>query len=132
MVENKRPNMVADQKCTFCLSPVDRAESQARYGDLVEVRCPCSGTYRITGTMIAVLPHWDLSDAQWAAVAYDLRKMTSRAEPPRLDRDVLEALRDTARLPYPNQILDDFIVWAGSQSRWPGDTLEIMPERHRT
>ena len=132
MVENSRPNIVADEQCTFCLANVPRPKSQAIYHDGVEVYCPCCGTYRITGSMIDSLPHWLLSDAQWAAVAYDLKKMTRRAEPPRLDREVLQALRDTARLPHPDQILDDFILWAGSESRWPGDALEITYAKHRT
>jgi hypothetical protein len=132
MVANKRPNIVVEERCTFCLSAIPRAESQARYGDIMEVRCPCCGTYRITGTMIDSLPHWDLTDARWAAIAYDLKKMTGRIEPPRLDRDALHALRATARLPHPDQILDDFVLWAGSQSRWPGDAFDITYERHRT
>ena len=132
MSANRRPNIVSDEICTFCLSRVPRAESQARYGDIMEVRCPCCGTYRITGTMIDVLPHWDLTQTQWGAIAYELKRMTARAEPPRLDRDVLCALRETARLPHPDQILDDFILWAGSHSRWPGDAFNVAFETHRT
>ena len=132
MIGNRRPNIVTNQICTFCLSEVPRAESQARYGDIMEVRCPCCGTYRITGTMIDVLPHWELTDAQWTALAYGVKRMTNRAEPPLLDCDVLSALKDTARLPYPDQILDDFILWSGSESRWPGDSLEVTHAKHRT
>jgi len=132
MQANKRPNIVADEKCAFCLSPIPRATSQQRYGDLQEVNCQCCGKYRITGTMIDVLPHWELSDANWAAIAYNLKQMTNRSEPPRLDRDVLRALKDTAKLPHPDQILDDLVLWSGSRSRWPGDTLHVNFAEHRT
>jgi len=101
----------------FCRSPVPPLEGRARYGDNMEVRCPCCGTYCITGTIIAVLPHWELTDAQWCAIAYGLKRMTRRAEPPRLDRDVLQVLRDTASLPHPDEILDDFVVGARSGTR---------------
>ena len=132
MAADKRPNIVADEKCTFCLSSVPRAKSQKRYGDLQEVNCPCCGRFRITGTMIDVLPHWDLSATQWTALAYDLKQMTSRSEPPRLDRDVLRVLKESAKLPHPDQILDDFAIWTGSQSRWPGDTINVNYSEHRT
>jgi hypothetical protein len=132
MTRMPRPNIIADERCTFCLTAVPRDRAQMRYGDLQEVLCPCCGTYRITGTAVDSLPRWDLSEAKWAAIAYDLKKMTDRAEPPRLDNTLLRAMVETARLPHPDQILDDLLLWAGAHSRWPGDRVDLVYSRHRT
>jgi hypothetical protein len=127
-----RPNIVKDNGCPFCMSTVRDLKDMKRYGDLVEVPCRCCGTYRITATAIDVLPNWDPEPRLWAAIAYQVRKMTGRAEPPRLDTEVLRALRDTAKLPHPDQIIEDFVLWAGVHSRWPGDAFDIRFESHRT
>lgn len=132
MVQEQRPNIIVDEKCTFCLSSVPCAQGLKQYGDLVEIACQCCGTYRISGTAIDVLPHWDLTPAHWAAIAYQVKKMTGRSEPPRLDVHTLRALKETARLPHPDQILDDFVLWAGLQSRWPGDAGDVTYHEHRT
>src|SRR5258708_23298048 len=58
--------------------------------------------------------------------------MTGRSAPPRLDTPTLRALKDSARLPHPDQILDDFVLWMGSHSRWPGDMVDVDLQRHRT
>jgi len=129
---NKRPNIIQDEKCTFCLSSVPRDSAQTRYGDSQEVRCACCGTYRITGSMIDALPRWALPAAKWAAIAYAVKKMTGRSVPPQLDSEVLRALKETARLPHPDQIIDEFVLWEGSRSRWPGDAVDIVYEKHRT
>ena len=45
---------------------------------------------------------------------------------------MLQALKETAQLAHPDQILDDFVLWAGSHSRWPGDAVDITYVKHRT
>jgi hypothetical protein len=132
MTEEQRPNIVADEECTFCLSPVPRGTAQKHAGDSAVVACPCCGRYRITGTAIDALPYWNLSASKWAAIAYVVKKMTYRENPPLLTIDVLRALKETAQLPHPDQILDDFVLWAGSHSRWPGDAVDITYLEHRT
>ena len=132
MTEQQRPNIVVDEACAFCFTPVPRGTAQKHAGDSASVACPCCGRYRITGTAIDALPHWDLSPSKWAAIAYAVKKMTGRENPPLLTIDVLRALGETAQLPHPDQILDDFVFWAGSHSRWPGDATDITYSRHRT
>lgn len=132
MTDEHRPNIVADEACTFCFSSVPRATAQKLGGDFAVVTCPCCGRYRITGTALDALPHWDLSAGKWAAIAYAVKKMTARETPPLLTIDVLRTLKETAQLAHPDQILDDFVLWAGSQSRWPGDSVDITYLQHRT
>jgi hypothetical protein len=79
-----------------------------------------------------VLPHWDLAVAQWTAIAYQVKKTTGRAAAPRLDTPTLRALKETARLPHPDQILEEFVVWAGLHARWPGDAFDLDYVQHRT
>lgn len=128
----QRPNIIAAQRCAFCLSPVPRDSAQKRYGDAQEISCPCCGTYVITGSAIDVIPRWDISDAKWAAIAYHLKRMTDRATAPRLDTEVLRALEQTAQLPHPDQILDDLVLWWGQHSRWPGDAVDVRFTTHHT
>ena len=134
MVMSKhRPNIVTDQKCTFCLSPVPDLKALKRYGDMVEVECQCCGTYRISGTAIDVVSHWELDPWVWAAIAYQIKKMTGRVTPPQLvDTASLQSLRETARLPHPDQIIDDFLLWAGSVSHWPGQGFDLRYDNHHT
>jgi len=132
MIEEQRANIVRDEECTFCQSSVPRATAQKRCGDAQEISCPCCGTYLITGTAIDAIPHWKLTASKWAAIAYSLKRMTGRATAPRLDGETLRALRDTAQLSHPDQILEDFVLWAGSGSRWPGDSVDLTYGKHRT
>ena len=132
MAEMTRPNLVRDERCPFCESQVPELSRLKRYGDLVEVPCSGCGTYLITGSAIDVLPHWDLDRQLWGAIAYQVRRMTGRSEPPRLDTNVLRALREAAALPHPDQILDDFVLWLGSNSRWPGYTIDLQYQPHHT
>jgi hypothetical protein len=132
MTELPRPNIVEDEACTFCFSAVPRATAQKLGGDFAVVACPCCGRYRITGTAIDAMPNWDLPPSKWAAIAYAVKRLTDRENPPLLTIDVLRALRETAQLPHPDQILDDFVLWAGSHSRWPGDAMDITYSKHFT
>ena len=81
MTQEQRPNIVTDERCTFCLSSVPRDKAQKHAGDAMIVSCPCCGRYRISGTAIDVLPHWDLSPSKWAAIASAVKKMTDRDLP---------------------------------------------------
>lgn len=121
-IQEQRPNIFRDQHCTFCQSVVKPTSGG---GQLVQVTCPCCGTFRITASAIDSIVHWVLEPHEWIAVAYALRKMTNRAEPPRLDTYVLSDLREVARLPHPDQILDDFVLWMGSHARWPGEGTDV-------
>jgi hypothetical protein len=132
MTQKPRPNIVSDEGCPFCLSRVPRETAQKHAGDSIVVACPCCGRYRISGTAIDVLPRWDLRTSKWAAIAYAVKRMTNRENPPLLTLDVLQALKETAQLAHPDQILDDFVLWAGSHSRWPGDAVDITYLKHRT
>lgn len=127
-----RPNIVKHSKCPFCLSPLPDLKAMRQGGDSVEVPCPCCGTYQIANTAIDVVEHWNPDPALWAAIAYQIKKMTSRSVPPRLDTYVLRTLKETARLPHPDQIVDDFVLWCGTQYRWPGDSFDVVYEKHRT
>src|SRR5690242_16935996 len=105
MAGERRPNIIIDQRCSFCTSPVPRGEAVTTGADAARVRCPCCGIYRISGSAIDEISNWSLAPGRWAAIAYRLKRMTNRSEPPWLDSSTLRALRDTARLPHADEIL---------------------------
>jgi hypothetical protein len=132
VTQERRPNIFRDERCTFCLSAIPRGSVRSSHADRAKVPCVCCGTYWISGPAMDASPHWDLSEAQWAAIAYQIRRMTGRAEPPLLSIEVLRSLKETARLPDPAQILEDFVLWVGSHSRWGGERFNLSIKEHRT
>jgi hypothetical protein len=128
-MEFVRPNIVVNQQCTFCATGLPKPFK--RSGDAIEANCPCCGLYRITGSAADAIAHWDMPESEWITIAHHIRKMTDRADPPGLDYATLKAIRETANLPHPDQIIDEFVMWLGNKSRWPAETMFINYVEHR-
>lgn len=127
-MDSNRPHVLLDGACSFCAGALT---APTKPNELLTVACPCCGTYRITASAADVVPHWHMDEWKWAALFYQLRRMTDRAVPPTLDTRVLKELKESVRLPHADQILDDFVIWLGSKSRWPGETCDLGYETHR-
>lgn len=126
------PNLIRDEICPFCdsrLQDLPGAIVLRHSRSLTEVKCPVCGDYTITGEAIDLLPMWNLPDDRRAAVAFAVRRMTDRPQPPYIDTETLRALRDTARLPRPEQMLDEAVFWIGRHSAHVGQMFQItFPE----
>jgi hypothetical protein len=125
-----RPTPIHNGKCSFCLSVVSK-DVPPSSGDWMRVNCPCCGDYRLHGTAHDVLGHWALSEQQWTAIAFNVRRMTDRAQTPMISRELVLQLRETARLPSPDRMLDELILWLGSHSPGPGTATKIEYAKYK-
>ena len=92
---------------------------------MAEVRCPICGRYEITGEAVDLLPRWTLSEGQRAGLAFAIRRMTDRPDPPRLTREIVLALKDTATVPRPEGLLDEAVLWFGNHSEHVGKMFSL-------
>lgn len=128
------PNLIQDKKCPFCLS------SLAQEGAIdihpgwsgATVKCRVCGTYRIFGIAIDLLERLEMPDDRRVAMAFAVRRMTDRPEPPVLSREVVQSLFDTAALPAPGELLDEAVLWFGGHSNYVGHGFQVSYDDYRT
>lgn len=129
-----RPNLITDSICPFCdfdLKGKGAIAVLMSPGSWVAVDCPCCGLYHITGSAIDSAPHWDDGEQRRNALAFAIRRMTDRPDPPRLTSYVLEDLRKRVALPRPENLLDEFILWIGKHSEHVGHAFRIDYPEYR-
>ncbi len=122
------PNLIRDEVCPFCgenLNGQAAAITLHHPQSMAEVRCPICGRYEITGEAVDLLPRWTLSEGQRAGLAFAIRRMTDRPDPPRLTREIVLALKDTATVPRPEGLLDEAVLWFGNHSEHVGKMFSL-------
>lgn len=127
------PNLIRDETCPFCDSSfrgTNRFVNRAVQG-LAQVNCPVCGAYEITGTAIDVVAMWNISDDTRTAIAFTIRRMTDRAEMPRLTSDVLQQLKQGVALLRPENLLDEAVLWFGNHSTHVGQRFQVSSPEYR-
>ena len=126
-------NLIRENVCPFCSSTLDGDAIRVnRSRQVAVVQCPVCGAYEITGEGIDAIESWALSNEGRLAMAFAIRRMTDRPEPPFITTDVLRSLRDTSRLPAPERLLDEAVLWFGRRSRSVGHTFGVGYDEYRT
>lgn len=124
----QRPHVIANKGCPICgLTTSVAADDGANF----RIDCSSCGAFRITRTAAEVLAHWDLDETIWTKISYQLRRMTDRSEPPKLNTTDLEQLRDGPSIPTPDVILDEFVLWLGSHLEFAGQAIDLKYESHK-
>jgi len=91
----------------------------------VRIDCPCCGLFLLTETTADDLCDLDLDEITWTAMAFELRRMTDRNTPPVLKFDFLQNLAVRARIPTPDVLVDEAVIWLGKHSKYPGFSQDI-------
>ena len=88
------------------------------------------GTYRLTISAHFNIQRWKLDETVGTKIAFRLRRISDAQRAPLLDTPDLERLRGGAEVPYPDQILDELVLWLGGHFRiGQTDTLEYPKYR---
>src|SRR6266446_371713 len=113
---------IRDEKCPFCALPVTYSVLGNRIG--VSVSCPCCGTYKLSAEAETALPHWSYPDENWAAASYQIRRIADR-DGPLLTQEALREILNHSTLAGPSEALDGIVIWLATNSRWPGNYVEM-------
>jgi len=111
--------------CTICHSELRAGHVVARSHGAWIVRCLCCGEFQISEEAAEDIAEWNLSETRWTAIAFRLRRMTDRSAAPLIDFDMLSHLRDRAKLPPLDELIDDFVLWVGANSPHPGSIRDV-------
>lgn len=114
-----RKRFQEDHACTFCESPLPPRNVRSGRGGL-SINCVCCGHFCITSEAAEDIAEWELDETKWTAIAYQVRRMAARESKPELDSELVHLIRDRARLPRLDEIIDDFVVWLGQNTPYPG------------
>jgi hypothetical protein len=119
-----RKRFLEDMACTICHSPLGPADVIKARGGLT-VNCKCCGRFRLTDEAAEDASEWNLDELKWTAIAYQIRRLSERKTTPEINSDLLHLIRDRAKLPRLDELIDDFVLWLGLNTPHPGFVREI-------
>jgi hypothetical protein len=105
--------------CAVCEG---RADRQPGVGDFARYDCDRCGTFVLTGSGEAVLPgQLAVAPIRRSLMSHALRRIhNSRPErPPRISGEDASSYWSIGRLPSPNQLADNLILWIGTAQETP-------------
>lgn len=114
-------------KCSICSSALDAQTNLPGQ----PVKCPCCGTYRLTPTAAQVLANNPLDDYRATAIAYMLRRASDRGIVSTVDSNFVKRNHADAVIPRTDEIIDEAVLWIGSETRYPGQTLDLIYPKYR-
>jgi hypothetical protein len=114
-------------KCSICSSALDARTNLPGQ----PVNCPCCGIYRLTPTAAQVLANNPLDEYRATAIAYMLRRAANCDIVSEVDSKFVKRNRLDAVLPRTDEIINEAVLWIGSETRYPGQTLELTYPEYR-
>lgn len=109
----------------FCLICLSELNAQLNPPSRFATNCDCCGIYRLSPTAAAMLASNPMDAYRGAAVAYKLRRMSKSGRILEVDSIFVRRERDEAKLPRIDEIIDEAVLWIGSEIRWPGQTIDV-------
>lgn len=113
-------------KCLICENELNSAVTNVEPHSF---DCPKCGKFCLEYEAISDLPFYLKSKKNAAQIiSHVLRRMQAKEKKPKISTDLLNSILDQVDLPKPNEQLDYFIAWLGSNQESPGQMLEITDE----
>lgn len=111
--------------CPVCQSAAERIVLPAGR-DATGYSCPGCGEFEITGTALATLPHQlETMNGAQAKLRHWLRKAQDAASRPVLDSRLMDEIISNATIPGAMEQANQFLLWLGRNSAYPGHELEV-------
>lgn len=116
--------------CPVCDSPLISSEDNPGGRDATAYSCPRCGTFKLTGTLFATLPHLRSTDPDSVAkLSHTIRRAQEQGDPVMLNSYTAEAALKHP-LPRPREQADLLIRWLAQNVPGPGETVWIKFGTH--
>lgn len=118
--------------CPLCSLPLAAPVKPYRDRDASSYTCSRCGTYGLTGSAEASLPHIAGEDpAKLGLLSHLVRRMQRGAEPPLLATDYIEQLIKENAPPSPVEQVQNLVLWLGRTLPAPGQLVSLSSQEHR-
>ena len=115
------------KNCPVCQIIVSDWSGRPRF-NIEDYVCPVCGRFGITRSAKINFRSKTDDKRAVAIVSHAVRKMQERNEWPTIDSKMIKQLLKQDYLPTPSEQADNYILWVGDSTQFPGREIEIIPK----